>query len=98
MRCAIPIALFALVAIPASAFAQSTSAPASPPAAAATSGAAKAASGAATPDRQICKTSVPAGTRFATKECHTKAEWDRMSSDAQQDLSNGAHPYAGGPK
>jgi hypothetical protein len=95
MRSAVLAALFA-TAVPAVAAAQMAGAPVQPSAATPASAPAAPALGGA--DKQICKTHVPAGTRFATKECHTRAEWDAMAAQTQQDLNGPGHPSMNGPK
>ncbi|WP_158918409.1 hypothetical protein [Caulobacter sp. S45] len=47
--------------------------------------------------KQVCKTFTPAGTRFSKKECHTKAEWDQMSADARQSLTDSSSRGGAGP-
>ena len=35
-------------------------------------------------DDMICKRTVATGTRFATKDCRTRAEWNQITADAHQ--------------
>jgi len=71
-----------------------------PPAAASPAQAAQAPASTAQSDsgaQQVCKTFTPAGTRFSKKECHTKAEWDQMSADARQSLTDSSSRGGAGP-
>ena len=34
------------------------------------------------PNKMICKSFIPIGTRFPEKDCRTRAEWDAMASDS----------------
>ena len=35
-------------------------------------------------DDMICKRTVATGTRFATKDCRTRAEWNQLTADSHQ--------------
>ncbi len=35
-------------------------------------------------DEMICKRTVSTGTRFATKSCRTRGEWNQLSVDSHQ--------------
>ena len=35
-------------------------------------------------DDMICKRTVATGTRFATKDCRTRGEWNQLSDEAHQ--------------
>ena len=36
------------------------------------------------PGDMICKRTVATGTRFATKDCRTRAEWNQLTADSHQ--------------
>jgi hypothetical protein len=78
----------ALTAIPSLALAQGG---ASPPA---TSGQSaptptKVAGGKAyNPEEVVCHYSAVTGTRFQTKSCHTRAEWDQLAQDSKDALNH----------
>ncbi len=43
------------------------------------------------PNEMICKRTVNSGTRFATKDCRTRAEWNQLATDsakAVQDMTS----------
>ena len=35
------------------------------------------------PDRKICREEEETGSHFSTRVCHTAAQWDAMTADAQ---------------
>ncbi len=35
-------------------------------------------------DTMICKSIASTGTRFMTRDCRTKAEWDQLAGDSRQ--------------
>ena len=40
--------------------------------------------GARDPNRKVCKEEEETGSHFPTRICHTAAEWDEMTADAQK--------------
>lgn len=54
--------------------------PSSPPAA-------KSIKTAVGPDTVICKSVIATGTRFMSKDCRTKADWDEMAAQSHQLVS-----------
>jgi hypothetical protein len=40
------------------------------------------------PDEVICRYTAVTGTRFPTKACHRRADWDQMAQDSKDELNH----------
>jgi hypothetical protein len=77
-----------------------TSQPAAAPAAPAAPAAAPAPKGKNDPDKVVCRTILPTGTRLGgTRVCHTQAEWADITRDSQRTTESAqVHGFQGGAR
>ncbi len=47
-------------------------------------------------DTVVCKYDAQTGTRFPTRVCHTKAQWDKMARDARDFINGNAGHFGCG--